>query len=172
MDQYAKQYDTNVLGTVRLIQEVLPHLRAQKAGRIINISSLLGSVAFGYLSAYSATKWALEAISQSLYDEVAPLGIRVSIVQPSFTKTAFVIEKGQRDVQEPVYEQGIEQRTKATKAGLENGDTAEVVGQVIFDAATDAEPKFRYQATQVGTAIIASVLKDPSGINLGLAAGK
>ena len=165
----SKQYDTNVVGVIRLIQAVLPHFRARKAGRIVNISSVVGSVSFPYFSLYTSTKWALEAISQSLHGEVAPFGIDVVVVQPGFTKTPFVLEQGHREVKEPVYDEGKQKAQQGIAAGVAAGAESVVVGQTIFTASTEQKPKFRYQCTPNDAALIASILKDSTSLNKGLA---
>jgi len=166
-----RQYDTNVIGVLRLTQAVLPLFRAQKSGRIINISSVVGSISFPYWSLYSSTKWALEALSQSLQAEVAPFGIEVSVVQPGYTKTPFAIDQAAGKVKDPIYEQGEAGVKSALAAGLATGAEASVVGETIYLAATAPKPQFRYQATDKDAALIASVLKDPTGLNMGLAGG-
>lgn len=80
-------FDTNVWGTLRTIQAVLPHMRLQNAGRIVNISSVLGFLPAPYMGLYSASKHAVEGLSETLDHEVREFGIRVTLVEPSFTKT-------------------------------------------------------------------------------------
>ena len=89
MSQLQSQFDTNFYGTVRMIKEVLPHMRKQRQGQIINMSSVVGFAAIPFLSAYSASKFALEGYSEALYHELLPLGINVSVVQPGLVKTSF-----------------------------------------------------------------------------------
>jgi NAD(P)-dependent dehydrogenase (short-subunit alcohol dehydrogenase family) len=89
MDAVRRQFDTNVLGLIRLSQLVLPGMRAQNRGRIVNISSVGGKVVFPGGSFYHATKHAVEALSDGLRFEVQGFGIRVAIVEPGLIKTAF-----------------------------------------------------------------------------------
>lgn len=81
-------FDTNVFGALRTIQAVLPHMRARRAGRIVNISSVLGFLPAPYMGLYSASKHAVEGLSESLDHEVRNFGIRVVLVEPSYTKTS------------------------------------------------------------------------------------
>ena len=80
-------FDTNVWGILRTVQAVLPYMREQRSGRIVNISSVLGFLPAPYMGLYSASKHAVEGLSESLDHEVREFGIRVSLVEPSFTKT-------------------------------------------------------------------------------------
>jgi len=167
---FQRQFDTNVLGVLRLTQAVLPHFRAKKSGRIVNVSSVVGTISFPYSSLYASTKWALEAFSQSLSAEVAPFGIHVTVVQPGFTKTPFVLEDVTGTVKDPVYEAGKGSMKKTMDSGLATGADASVVGDTIYKAAVDSNPQFRYQPTAKDAATVASVLKDPTGPNTGVTA--
>lgn len=80
-------FDTNLFGLLRTIQAVLPYMRAQRAGRIVNISSVLGFLPAPYMALYSASKHAVEGLSETLDHEVRQFGVRVVLVQPSFTRT-------------------------------------------------------------------------------------
>ncbi|MET8170230.1 SDR family NAD(P)-dependent oxidoreductase [Streptomyces sp. NPDC005329] len=89
-EQIRAQFETNVFGTLWVAQAALPYLRAQGSGHIINLSSLLGLAAFPSTGAYSATKAAVEGLSDSLAQEVAAFGIKVTIVEPGAFSTDFV----------------------------------------------------------------------------------
>lgn len=82
-------FDTNLFGILRTIKAVLPHMRQQRSGRIVNISSVVGFLCSPYMALYAASKYAVEGMSESLDHEVRQFGIRVSLVEPSFTKTNF-----------------------------------------------------------------------------------
>lgn len=81
------QIDTNLLGVIRVTQQVLPIIRRQKSGVIVNVSSLVGRMTFQFFSAYIATKFALEGLSESLAYKVAPFGVRVALIEPGAIKT-------------------------------------------------------------------------------------
>ena len=87
--QFRAQYDTNVFGPIAVTRAVLPSMRKQKSGRILNVSSIVGLVGMPGMTAYGSSKFALEGISEALAAEVAPLGIHVTIVEPGAFKTAF-----------------------------------------------------------------------------------
>jgi NAD(P)-dependent dehydrogenase (short-subunit alcohol dehydrogenase family) len=80
-------FDTNVFGTLRATQAVLPHMRQQRSGRIVNVSSVLGFLPAPYMGLYSASKHAIEGMSETLDHEVRNFGVRVVLVEPSYTKT-------------------------------------------------------------------------------------
>src|SRR5215510_1132990 len=80
-------FDTNVIGVLRMVQAVLPGMRRQGAGLIVNISSILGLIPAPYMGVYASTKHALEGLSESLDHEVRALGIRVVLIEPYYTRT-------------------------------------------------------------------------------------
>lgn len=89
-EQIRQQFETNFFGVTNVVREVLPTLRSQKSGHIINVSSGLGFFAFPSYGYYSATKFAVQGLSEALAQEVAPLGIKVTIAEPGGTKTDFI----------------------------------------------------------------------------------
>ncbi len=80
-------FDTNVIGVLRMIRAVLPHMRRQGAGQIINISSILGFIPAPFMGVYASTKHAIEGLSESLDHEVRALGIRVVLIEPHYIRT-------------------------------------------------------------------------------------
>src|SRR5216110_68521 len=89
IDQARSIFETNFFGLVRMTRAVVPHMRRQGNGRIINIGSVLGFLPMPYGALYAATKHAVEGYSESLDHELRGQGIRVSIVEPAYTKTQF-----------------------------------------------------------------------------------
>ncbi|MBA4710220.1 oxidoreductase [Aquitalea aquatica] len=80
-------FDTNLFGLMRVSKAVLPHMRKQRSGRIVNVSSVLGFLPAPYMALYSSSKHAVEGLSETLDHELRQFGIRVALVEPSFTKT-------------------------------------------------------------------------------------
>src|SRR5918995_5123213 len=101
--QDQRVFDINFFGLVRMTKAVLPYMRAQGRGRIINISSVLGFVPQPYMAVYAASKHAVEGYSESLDHEVREHGVRVLLVQPAYTKTGFDTNAAQPDTPLPLY---------------------------------------------------------------------
>lgn len=131
-------FDTNVMGVVRVTQAVLPHMRAAGAGRIVNLSSVLGFLPAPYMGLYSATKHALEGLSESLDHEVRQFGIRVSLVEPTFTKTKLDINARAASPWIPAYDGDRHRAIKAIVGNVDRAPSPDVVAQTIFSAAVDA----------------------------------
>lgn len=128
------QFDTNVFGLIDVMQAVLPGMRARQSGCIVNFSSLGGLVAFAATGYYHATKFAVEALSESLSLEVAPLGIKVLIVEPGAFRTDWA---GRSMVESPIviddYAETAGKRRNATRAvsGTQPGDPAKAARAII-----------------------------------------
>ena len=95
--QAQQLFDTNFFGLMRLTNEVLPHMRRQRGGRLINIGSVLGFLPQPYGALYAATKHAVEGYSESLDHESREFGVRVSVVEPAYTRTSFDANMAQPD---------------------------------------------------------------------------
>ncbi len=135
------QVDTNLLGAFRMIKAVLPVMRQQGSGRIINVSSVVGQVAAPYAGLYATSKFALEGLSEALWEEVRPFGVSVSLVEPAFVKTHIVSQQPGDPI--AVYTPGRRAAMQALSTSLQNGTEPHVVAQVILRAAT-TRPRLRY----------------------------
>ncbi len=149
MEEIKSQYETNLFGLIRVIQAVLPTMRKQRSGRVINISS--GAGIFGYAggSAYVSTKFAVEGLSESIAYELEPFGIKVILIEPGFIKTNFanavVIAKKAQDSASPY--SGMMQKLMASTTELaKNASDAELVANIILEAALNPNPRLRYLA--------------------------
>jgi NAD(P)-dependent dehydrogenase (short-subunit alcohol dehydrogenase family) len=138
--------NVNVLGVIRMTKAVLPHMRAQGHGRIINISSVLGVVPQPFMALYVASKHAIEGYSESLDHEVREYGVRVILIQPAFTKTSFDTNAAQPDTPLALYAERRRIFDEVLADAMEHGDDPAIVAKVIVSAATDAKPKLRYTA--------------------------
>jgi NAD(P)-dependent dehydrogenase (short-subunit alcohol dehydrogenase family) len=139
-------FDINVFGVMRMVQQILPHMRARGRGRIINVSSVQGFVPAPYMAVYGASKHAIEGYSQSLDHEVRQYGVRALLVEPAYTNTGFEANRTRADMPLPVYAQQRETFSRMMEAAIKDGDDPAVVAKVIVAAATDPKPKLRYTA--------------------------
>ena len=139
-------FDVNVFGVLRMTNAVLPAMRRQRKGRIINISSILGLIPAPYNALYASTKHALEGYSESLDHEVRTQGIRVVLVEPGVTRTAFEENITRPDRPLPPYDKARANAEKLMREIVERGDAPEVVADMVVKAANAASPKRRYTA--------------------------
>jgi NAD(P)-dependent dehydrogenase (short-subunit alcohol dehydrogenase family) len=140
-------YETNVFGVIRVTQAVLPIMRKQGLGRIINISSGAGRIGYPGGSAYVSSKFALEGLSESMAYEIEQFGIRTVLVEPGFVRTKIgenmAISKKTQDPNSP-YSQMMQMMSSNQERMLENGSDADLVASVVAEAATAKEPNLRY----------------------------
>lgn len=144
-------FDTNFFGTVRMTRAVVPHMRRQAAGRILNIGSGLGLFPMPYMAIYSASKHALEGYSESLDHELRTRGVRVVVIEPGVTKTPFDANLLEPDSKTDEYR---EIRAALNKRYLEivaAGDAPDAVAEVVVKAANAARPKLRYPVGRIAT---------------------
>ncbi|WP_327316659.1 oxidoreductase [Streptomyces sp. NBC_01235] len=146
VEQARSLFDTNVFGVMRMVNEVLPHMRAQRRGRIINISSVLGFLPQPYMAAYAASKHAIEGYTESLDHEVRDHGVRALIIEPAYTRTGFEANSAKPDTPLHAYAQQRQTVDRVMAEAVRNGDAPGVVAQAIVAAATDPKPKPRYTA--------------------------
>lgn len=137
-------FDINVFGILRTTTEVLPIMRKQGQGRIINISSVAGFLPGPYTALYNATKHAVEGYSESLDHELRTFGIRVSLVEPVFTRTALEENGDKPDQILSVYDKGRAAMNTTWRNGIAAGDPVEAVADKVVQAATEKAPSIRY----------------------------
>jgi short-subunit dehydrogenase len=146
------QFDTNVFGVIRMVQAVLPTMRQQGSGRIVNLSSVLGHVSAPYIGLYATSKFALEGMTEALRDEVRPFGIEVSLIEPGYVKTSFVNQPPPNPIS--AYTLGRQIAQQVQKNGLKGGLEPDVVAQTILRAVTTS-PRLRHP---VGSNVKALIL--------------
>ena len=139
IDEIKAQFETNFFGAIRVIQSVLPLMRKQRTGIIVNISSIGGRIAFPFSPSYASTKFALEGLSEALQYEVDQFGIKVVLIEPGIIKTNFLdnIKRAKRatDPNSP-YNELLQRRIERLKTMFENGTAPEEVAKVILKAVT------------------------------------
>jgi NAD(P)-dependent dehydrogenase (short-subunit alcohol dehydrogenase family) len=149
MDEIKTQYETNVFGLIRTTQAVLPIMRRQKSGTIVNISSGAGRFGFPSGSAYVSTKFAVEGLSESMSYELEPFGIKVVIVEPGVIRTNFgnglVIAKKSQDPNSP-YLQIMQKVATGFEEMMKNSSSPDLVAKVVLNAVRDENPNLRYLA--------------------------
>jgi NAD(P)-dependent dehydrogenase (short-subunit alcohol dehydrogenase family) len=148
-DVIRQQFEVNLFGLIAVTKAVLPGMRAQKSGVIINVSSIGGRLTFPFATLYHATKFAVEGLTESLQYELNPFGIRLKIVEPGGYKTNFAGSSmdmyggGGLDI----YQERIERWV----AMMDNWPMSENIGEVadvIYEAASDGTEKLRYPVGQ------------------------
>src|SRR5438034_1549066 len=146
IEQAQSMFDTNFFGIVRMTRAVVPHMRHQGSGRIINIGSVLGFLPAPYMALYSATKHAIEGYSESLDHELRTRGIRVTVVEPAYTKTQFDANLLEPDSKLDEYREIRAALGKQLKEVLATADEPGVVADAVLKAASAPRPKLRYTA--------------------------
>lgn len=154
------QFETNFFGVIRVTQQVIPVMRKQKSGTIVNISSVGGRIGIPGLSAYHSTKFALEGLSESISYELEPFGIKVVLIEPGFIRTnimnSSIIAKKAQDQKSPYFSltQQLERSFKAAMVNTSASSTPEVVAKVVVQAITSESPKLRYAVGNDAASII------------------
>jgi short-subunit dehydrogenase len=141
-----KQFDTNVFGLMRVTRAIIPHMREQKGGIIIQIASMGGRITFPLYSIYHGTKWAVEGFSEALHYELEPFNIKIKIIEPGSIKTEFYGSSRQFIMRDDLtmYRNFVDKVEKLSQETGKNGEPPELVAQEIFKAATDGSNKMRY----------------------------
>jgi short-subunit dehydrogenase len=139
-------FDVNVFGTMRVTNAVLPVMRSQRRGRIVNLSSILGLIPAPYNALYASTKHAIEGYSESLDHEVRTQGIRVVLVEPGVTRTSFEENVTRPDRPIAVYDTVREGAERLMREIVTKGDAPQVVADAIVKAANAVSPRRRYTA--------------------------
>jgi len=149
LDEIKAQYETNVFGLIRTTQSVLPIMRKQRSGLIVNISSGAGRFGFPTGSAYVSTKFAVEGLTESMSYELEPFGIKVILIEPGVIKTNFfnssVLAKKSQDPNSP-YATLMKGMEDSVDKMMENASTPQYVAEVVLHAVTNENPKLRYLA--------------------------
>jgi NAD(P)-dependent dehydrogenase (short-subunit alcohol dehydrogenase family) len=146
IEQAESIFATNFFGVVRMTRAVLPHMRLQGRGRIINIGSVLGFLPMPYGALYAATKHAIEGYSESLDHELRTRGIRVSVIEPAYTRTPLDSNFLQPDATLDAYREARAGLTERVKELMATAEDPRVVADVVLKAATAAQPRVRYPA--------------------------
>ena len=144
VSQAQRLFDVNLFGVIRTTNAVLPIMRNQKAGRIVNISSVLGLIPAPFSAIYSSTKHALEGYSESLDHEVRTFGIRICLIEPAYTRTSFDQNMVLPDRSLDAYGSARARSSAVMQEIMKTADRPEIVAERIVEAATTKSPRLRY----------------------------
>ncbi|MFI9560997.1 SDR family oxidoreductase [Nonomuraea endophytica] len=155
MDKISRQFDVNVMGLLETTKAVLPHLRANGGGTIVNVSSIGGKVTFPLGTLYHGTKFAVEGLSEALHYELASIGVNVKIVEPGIVDTDFAGRSFDftNDENLTAYQKTV--AAFFTAQGQMSGDAPEVIAETIYGAVTDGTDRLRYPAGSQAADLIA-----------------
>jgi NAD(P)-dependent dehydrogenase (short-subunit alcohol dehydrogenase family) len=152
----ASLFETNVFGILRTTQAVLPQMRARRAGRIVNVSSVLGFLPAPYMGLYSASKHAVEGLSETLDHEVRQFGIRVTLVEPHYTRTNLDINSPHAESKIAAYDHERGLVSQAISDSVGKAPEPDGVADTIVEAALGA---WRMRRTPAGQASLLSKLR-------------
>ena len=146
IDEFKEQFETNFFSIIRLIQEVVPTMRKQGSGTIVNVSSVVGRIGFPASPAYISSKFALEGLSESLRFEFAPFGVDVIIIEPGVIKTNFMknMKMAKKSELDTIYKDITTKVVSGVKMMVEMGTPPKEVANTIVKAIKDKKPLPRY----------------------------
>ncbi len=150
-----EQFETNFFGVLRMVNAVLPAMRAQASGRIVNVSSVVGVIPEPYMGIYVASKHAVEGYTETLDHEVRQFGIRVSLVEPGFTRTGLGANGKTTDRVLGAYAAQREQALAFIQEQVRNGAGTRSVAEAIQRALTASSPRLRYRVGRPVRLVIA-----------------
>ena len=155
-DRIRRQFDTNVIGLLEVTKAVLPQMRANRSGTIVNISSIGGQITFPLGTLYHGTKFAVEGLSEALHYELEPLGIRVRIVAPGMIRTDFGGRSFDFAMDDTLADYAPTAEAMARLFGklAANPSAPEVVAEVIWQAATEPGDRLRFRAGKDAHALL------------------
>jgi NAD(P)-dependent dehydrogenase (short-subunit alcohol dehydrogenase family) len=153
LEQAKSIFDVNLFGVIRMTNAVLPVMRRQRSGRIVNISSVMGLIPAPFLTLYGSSKHAVEGYSQSLDHEVRGSGIRVVLVQPGYTRTTFESNALAADQKSDHYAPARANAEAVLRHEMTKADPPEVVAATVVTAASAAAPQLRYAAGRDATTV-------------------
>ena len=166
---FAEVMNVNLNGAVRCLQAVLPQMRARGAGTIVNVTSVVGRLAALAQAPYTASKWALEGLSEQLAQELAPFGVRVAIIEPGVTKSAIFAKNIDAPNATGAYDVHYRRMFQMYAAGMAAATDPFEVAALIQHAIETDTPRLRYPVSWGGPEIIAgrAALSDEDWVAMG-----
>ena len=153
LQQARSIFDVNLFGVIRMTNAVLPVMREQRSGRIVNISSVMGLIPSPFLALYASSKHAIEGYSESLDHEVRGSGIRVVLIEPAYTRTGFDSNALVADHQNAHYGAARANAEAVMRAVMTTADPPDVVAEAVVTAATATTPRMRYTAGRLANRV-------------------
>jgi NAD(P)-dependent dehydrogenase (short-subunit alcohol dehydrogenase family) len=144
IEEARQQFETNLFGVLRVTNAILPGMRQQGYGRIVNISSVLGFLPAPYWGIYAASKHAVEGYTETLDHEIRRFGLRALLVQPAYTKTKLSGNTKSAKTTLNVYADERKRLTEAAQQSIEHGDDPRLVAEAVWNALTAKSPRLRY----------------------------
>ena len=144
VDEARQQFETNLFGVLRVTNAILPGMRQQSFGRIVNISSVLGFLPAPYLGIYAASKHAVEGYTETLDHEIRRFGVRALLVEPAYTRTKLTGNTKSAKSSLAVYTEERKRLTDAVQQNIERGDDPRMVAEAVWSALTAKSPRLRY----------------------------
>src|ERR1035438_10064846 len=156
LEKVRATFETNFYGAVRMMQAVLPSMRERHSGTIVNVTSIMGHLTLGCHGFYSATKFALAAVSESLAMEIKPFGVRVAIIEPGVILTP-IWKKGEATMPEGhPYQLAMRRLSRLFRAQMDGGTKADAVARGIYEAVQEGATKLRYVVGVDAEAMVAA----------------
>jgi NAD(P)-dependent dehydrogenase (short-subunit alcohol dehydrogenase family) len=144
LDDVRAQFETNFFGVIRMVKAVLPFMRAEKSGHIVNVGSLSGLSPIPFLGVYSASKFALEGYTEALRHEVKPFNVRVSLTEAGFLKTPMMKNREVARTLIPAYDEWRQRALAAIQAQEERAPGADLVARTLLEIVSSRAPRLRY----------------------------
>jgi NAD(P)-dependent dehydrogenase (short-subunit alcohol dehydrogenase family) len=164
LDEVKAQFETNFFGVVRMVKAVLPLMRRQRHGQIINIGSLSGLTPIPFMGVYSASKFALEGYTEALRHEVAPFNIRVSMTETAFLKTPMMNNRQIAAERISDYDPWRQRALNAIRTYEEKAPGPELVAETVLEIIANDRPRLRYVIGQQAKSITRLRRFLPAGI--------
>ncbi len=156
LERVRQMFETNFFGAVRMMQAVLPSMRDRRNGTVVNVSSMMGHVTLGCHGFYSATKFALAAVSESLAIEMKPLGVKVAIIEPGVILTPIWNKAEALMPDEHPYQQAMGRLFRLFGSQMDGGMKPDAVARAIYEAVCEGARKLRYAVGLDAEAVVAA----------------
>jgi len=163
IEEVQKQFDVNFYGAMRLLQAVLPAMKNQQSGHIINISSTSGIRALPGMGFYAASKFALEGLSEAIAVTLSPWNIKVSIVEPGIVNNDFINNYYYAQTKDPFQEKFLQNFVAKLNTMVSLGQSCDEIGSLIAEIAENPEPDMRYQTSKKVKELASKKLVDLTG---------